>query len=104
MNHFDELKQNQEIFFNYMKEKYPIFLNSNIFFRDIQYAIHSYFEKKDIKLKQRETENLASDFTKYLEAKGDLTRLNYNSYRVNFSLEKEDSQEIEEIKKEEVTE
>lgn len=105
MNHFEELKTNQEIFFNYMKEKYHIYLNSNIFFRDIQYAINSYFEKKDIKLKSRQAENLASDFTKYLEAKGDLTRLNYNSFRVNFSTEPEEtSKQLEELDKDESSE
>ncbi len=105
MNRFEELKNNQDIFFNYMKEKYHIYLNSNIFFRDIQYAINSYFEKKDVTLKSREAENLASEFTKYLEAKGDLTKLNYNSFRVNFSMEPgESSEQLEEIEKEEIRE
>ena len=105
MNRLEELKNNQDIFFNFMKEKYHIYLNSNIFFRDIQYAINSYFEKKDITLKSREAENLTSEFTKYLEEKGDLTRLNYNSFRVNFSLEQEESSEqLEEIEKEKSSE
>ena len=84
MNYFEELKNNQKIFFNFMKEKYSIHFNANIFARDLQYAIKQYFEKKDIKLKYPETEKLMQSFSSYLEGKGDLLKLTSNSWRVNF--------------------
>lgn len=84
MNHLEDLKQNKEIFFNFMKEKYPIFYNSNIFARDLQYAIKQYFEKKDIFITYPEAERLMKEFSKYLEDKGELLKLNFNSWRVNF--------------------
>jgi rRNA maturation endonuclease Nob1 len=67
-----------------MKEKYHIFYNSNIFARDLQYAIKQYFEKKDMKIKYPQAEELMQQFSKYLEEKGDLRRLTNNSWRVNF--------------------
>ena len=84
MNHLQELKNNKEIFFNFMKEKYPIFFNSNIFARDIQYAIKSFFEKKDIRIAYPEAESLMEKFSKHLEETGDLEKLTINSWRVNF--------------------
>ncbi len=84
MKHLEELKSNQEIFFNFMKEKYHIFYNSNIFSRDLQYAIKQYFEKKDIKLSYPEAEELMIKFSRYLEEKDDLQKLTINSWRVNF--------------------
>lgn len=84
MNHLEELKNNQEMFFNFMKEKYHIFYNSNIFSRDLQYGIKQFFEKKDIKISYPISEELMKKFSEFLEDKGDLTKLNYNSWRVNF--------------------
>lgn len=82
-----------------MKEKYHIFYNSNIFARDLQYAIKQYFEKKDIKVKYPEAEELMQRFTNYLEDKGDLVKLTNNSWRVNFfkpEVEKEPEKVTEE--------
>lgn len=84
MNHLEELKNNQEIFFNFMKEKYPIFYNSNIFERDLQYAIKQYFEMKDEFITYPQAEKLMKEFSNYLEQNGDLLRLNFNSWKVNF--------------------
>lgn len=101
MNYLDELKNNQEIFFNFMKEKYHIFYNSNIFARDLQYAIKQYFEKKDIKITYPKAEELMKKFSKYLEEKGDLLKLNHNSWRVNFfkpQIVEEETQKVSEEK------
>lgn len=100
MNHFEELQNNQEIFLNFMKEKYHIFYNSNIFARDLQYAIKQYFEKKDIKIKYPEAEELMQRFSNYLEGKGDLVKLTDNSWRVIFfkPVVEEEPEEITERK------
>ena len=34
-----------------MREKYKVFYKSNIFLRDLHYAIKSYYEKKGTKIK-----------------------------------------------------
>lgn len=87
MKKLEELKTNKMIFFNFMKEKYPVISKSNIFLRDIQYAIISYFEKKDIKVKYSEAESLALEFTNYLESEGQLIRIDKNTWKVNFLTE-----------------
>lgn len=86
MNLLDDLTSNKLIFFNYMKVKYRLYLNSNIFFRDIQYAIKSYFEKKDIRIKYSQAEKVAYEFINKLEDSGELKKMSNNAWKVNFSL------------------
>ena len=99
MDRFNQLIAEKEIFLKYMKEKYKIFYNSNIFLRDIQYAVKSFFEKKDIRITYAEAENLMKELTKSMEASGELLKLNSNTWKVNFSLEEP---VVEESTKEEV--
>ncbi len=88
MKHLNELLTNQIMFFNFMKEKYRVFNNSNIFFRDIQYAIKSFLEKKEKKIKYAEAEKLAQEFTQKMETEGHLIKMSNNAWKVNFSFEK----------------
>ncbi len=88
MEHLNELLSNQSIFFNFMKEKYKVYQNSNIFFRDIQYAIKSFLEKKDKKIKYAEAEKLAQEFITQMENDGQLKKMSNNAWKVNFSFGK----------------
>lgn len=85
-NRLKELLENQEKFFKFMREKYPIFYNSNIFLRDLQYAIRTYFERKDDFISYPQAEELMMKFSNELENKDDLFRLNTNTWKVNFTL------------------
>ncbi|MEK6553352.1 MAG: hypothetical protein AABZ54_07885 [Bacteroidota bacterium] len=86
MDLLNDLTSNKTIFFNFMKEKYRLYSNSNIFFRDIQYAIKSYFEKKDIRINYSQAEKIAYDFINKLEDTGELKKMSNNAWKVNFSL------------------
>ena len=86
MDLLNDLTSNKIIFFNFMKEKYRLYLNSNIFFRDIQYAIKSYFEKKDIRIKYSQAEKVAYEFIHKLEDSGELKKMSNNAWKVNFSV------------------
>ncbi|MCX6173420.1 MAG: hypothetical protein NTZ27_01540 [Ignavibacteriales bacterium] len=86
MDLLNDLTSNKSIFFKFMKEKYRLYLNSNIFFRDIQYAIKSYFDKKDIRIKYSQAEKVAYDFIQKLEDTGELKKMSNNAWKVNFSL------------------
>lgn len=77
------LKQNQELFFNFLREKYPIFNNSNIFLRDIQYGVKSFFEKRDIKLNYKRLEYITDSIIKLYEEENILQRLTKNTWKVN---------------------
>ena len=53
------LKNNDSELLNYLKAKFPVFHNSNFFFRDFQYGIRSFLEKKEIKASYQLSEKLA---------------------------------------------
>lgn len=101
MNYIEDLKSNKNIFLKFMSEKYKIFTNSNIFLRDIQFAIKFYFEKKNIYLKYPQAEKLAKEFTSYLVDHNELSLVNENTWKVLFSFEPTEINE-EEPKLEEV--
>ena len=87
-NHHQVLSDDKEIFLKYMKEKYPIFYNSNIFFRDIQFAITSFFDLKEKPIDYGRAEQLTHNFIKQLEETNELQKVNNNAWRVNFKFKK----------------
>lgn len=89
MSHYMELLNEKDIFFKYMGEKYKVFFNSNIFLRDIQYAVRSYFENRGINLKYPEAEKYALDLTDYMVQSNELTPVSQNTWKVNFHLNQE---------------
>src|SRR5262245_33465025 len=72
--------------FSFMREmRKPVFHNSNVFLRDVQYAIQEYFEYRDgVTIKNFEAEALARDVTRELERKGVLKRVNPQGFIVYF--------------------
>ncbi len=88
MNNSNELINNHMMFFTFMKEKYNVYNNSNIFLRDIQYAVKSYFEKKETKLKFPAVTLITNEFIADLEKKDLLKKISNNSWKLNFSFEK----------------
>jgi len=70
-----------------MKENYPVFYKSNIFFRDLQYAIKRYYEKKNVILTYAEAEKVANEFVKQLVNENLLIKIDNKSFKMNFSLE-----------------
>lgn len=87
MDILNELQTNKTMFFNFMREKYPVYSKSNLFLRDLQYAIMTYFEKKEVKVKYGPAEKIALSFAEYLEKQNDLTRLDKFTWKVNFSFD-----------------
>lgn len=85
MNYVDELVKNENIFLAFMREKYHMFNNSNIFLRDVQYAVKSYFRKDNIELNYSEYEKIALDFLGILTGEGKLNKIEKNVWKVNFS-------------------
>jgi len=87
MNELEVLKTGKNIFFNFMKRKYPVIQKSNIFLRDLQFAIDSYFNLKSIKLSYSDAEKIALDFASELENNGEILKLGENVWKVNFPTE-----------------
>lgn len=84
MELLNELIHSKHIFFKFMKEKYPLFENSNIFLRDLQYAIKYFLEKKNIKIRYTELEYLSQEFISHLEKENIIKKVTSNAWKVNF--------------------
>lgn len=80
----DFIRENSNLFLDYLRERYPVHSNSNIFLRDIQYGVKNFFEKRDIKLKQKEIDLVSHEIITVFESTGLFYKLSHNTWRVNF--------------------
>jgi hypothetical protein len=77
------LINNKEDFFNYIKSKYPLFHNSIFFFRDMQFGVKGFYEKKGILLSYSDSEKLARLFSEKLIEQKFFEKISDNSWKVN---------------------
>lgn len=83
-SYLEILKSEQEMFLKYLKAKFPVFHNSNFFFRDLHYGIKSYFEKKGTELSYSSSEQLTKNFVEYLENKKVFIKISEKTWKVDF--------------------
>ena len=77
------LKSNDDELLNYLKAKFPVFHNSNFFFRDFQYGIRSFLEKKEIKVSYQMAEKLADEMAIHYEEKNLFVKINHQAWKIN---------------------
>ena len=82
--YFNQLKTDQAIFLNFLKAKFPLFHNSNFFFRDFHYGIKRYLEKKGIFVSYQKSELIAKELSMYFESQGIFIRTNDLGWTVNY--------------------
>jgi len=82
-NYFNLLTTEKVIFLNYLKARFPLFHNSNFFFRDFQYGIKSFFEKKNMKISYPDAEQLAIKMSALFESDGLFVRVNDQAWKIN---------------------
>ncbi|HSP87012.1 MAG TPA: hypothetical protein VLN45_02675 [Ignavibacteriaceae bacterium] len=83
-SYLETLKSEQQIFLSYLKAKFPVFHNSNFFFRDLHFGIKHYFEKKGIDLSYSVSEQIAKIFSEHLESQKFFVKITKNTWRVDF--------------------
>ncbi len=87
MKRLDEILQNKVRFFQFMSKKFPVKYKSNIFLRDVQFAIKDYFDQKNVKLSYTETENMAKELMAKLVEAGEAEQLTNKSWEFLIKLE-----------------
>jgi hypothetical protein len=78
------LNGNEEALLNFLKAKFPVFHNSNFFFRDLQYGIKSFLEKKDVSVTYQQADELAKEIAKQFEEKNIFIKINERSWTVKY--------------------
>ncbi len=79
----DKIKNEEEVFLQFLKSKSPLFHNSNYFFRDLEYGIGSYLKKKNINPTQAEILKITDKVASFLEEKNYFKRINTGVWTVN---------------------
>ena len=82
--HLKLLKSERQIFLNYLKAKFPIFHNSNFFFRDFHYGIKRYLEKKGNFVSYEKSEMIAKELSMYFVSQGIFIRTNNLGWKINY--------------------
>ncbi len=80
----DLLRNEYKILLNYLRAKYPLFHNSNLFFRDFQYGIRRFLERKEFKVSYQDAEKLANELGRYLEQQGIFIKVNILGWKLNY--------------------
>ena len=77
------LRKENDSLLVFLKAKFPMFHNSNFFFRDLQYGIRSFLEKKSIMISYTKADDLAKIIANDLEEKGIFVKVNNHGWKVN---------------------
>jgi len=100
MNYLETLKQNEQSFLIFISKKYSFYYHSNLFLRDIQYAINSFFKFKGIELGFSATEKLAFEFAEYMEQNNKFTKINNSTWKVMIDISPKVEENLEAVENE----
>jgi hypothetical protein len=85
MNTVESIIQNKTEFLNYLKSKFSLIHNSNIFLRDLQYGLKFYAQDKlKKKLDYFSGEDLAKQVASEFEKAGIFSPIDHQSWRLNY--------------------
>ena len=84
MNHAAEVLEHRTEVLTFLKSRFPLFHQSNIFFRDMQYGIQLFLERKGIKAGYPESERIAHEFVSTLEREGVLVAIDRQSWALHY--------------------
>jgi hypothetical protein len=76
---------NQVEFMNFMKTRAQLIHLSNVFFRDLHFAVMEFLKKKNVQLGQTEGEQVAREVALHFEKKNIFKRLNMQTWMLNYS-------------------
>lgn len=76
-------KNNYKGLLEFLKAKYPLFHNSNFFFRDFQFGIQKYLEIKEIYISSYDASTIAKELGKFLEEEKIFIKINDRTWSVN---------------------
>jgi hypothetical protein len=68
----------------FLKSRFPLYHQSNVFFRDIQYGIQLFLDRKGIKSRYPQSERIAHEFVSTLEREGVLRGVDRQSWALNY--------------------
>ena len=68
----------------FLKSRFPMYHQSNFFFRDVHYGILTYLERKNLKVTYPAAEQIAREFVRKLEKEGIFVPIDHQTWAVNY--------------------
>jgi hypothetical protein len=84
MKHESEVLERRTEVLAFLKSRFPLYHQSNVFFRDIQYGIQVFLERKGIRSGYPESEQIARSFAAMLEREGVFVPIDRQSWALNY--------------------
>jgi hypothetical protein len=84
MKQLNYVLSNDKEVFSFLKNHYPVYHLSNIFFRDVQFGIQKMFEEREERVNYKQAEKIARAFVEKLEKQKILNRIDTQSWAVNY--------------------
>jgi hypothetical protein len=82
--YLESLKSDYPVFLNYLKAKFPLFHNSNFFFRDLHYGVKNYLEKKEMPVSYADAEEIAEKLAEFFKEQEIFVLINEKSWKLNY--------------------
>ena len=76
---------NQVEFLNFMKGRAQLIHLSNLFFRDLHFAVMEFLKKKNVKVGQTEAEVVAREVAVHFEKRNIFKKLNMQTWMLNYT-------------------
>ncbi len=84
MNAVGKITGNESEFLKFLKSKFTLIHQSNLFFRDFHYGVMSFLAAKGVRMKYHDAEKVAREAAAALEQKGILKRIDHQSWLLNY--------------------
>ncbi len=84
MKESDFVREHSREVLQFLKERYPFFHQSNVFFRDMHYGVREYLEQKGMKVGYGAAEGVARDFVTELEGQKILVPVDRQTWTLNY--------------------
>ena len=85
MNEVEHIVNNKAEFLKYLRSKFPLIHESNVFFRDLHYGLMSYIEEKlNNKLRYLDAEKITYTVAGELEKQGIFKKVDSRTWLLNY--------------------
>lgn len=84
MKHLEYVLKNEKEVLAFLKTQYPLYHLSNVFFRDVQYGIQKFFERRGESVAYPLAERIAREYVEKLEREKTLTRIDRQTWVLNY--------------------
>lgn len=79
-----DILENETEVLEFLKSQYPMYHLSNVFFRDVQYGIQTFLERRGIKANYKESEKVSREYVSRLVKKQILKPIDAQSWVLNY--------------------